>query len=853
MRIPSPSNNRPVIPVPEDEDLLAKTRQTSTGIEKGCDIFTHLVVTERVVESLACLFRGTPRSRIFDHSSKLTHWLASLHDIGKMTPSFQEKIYASLNKKLRPDSTIHHAFLSQLILRAKGDLFACLAGAHHGSIAKGPPLLNDKDPLLGDASWAERRDALISRLQTTLNLPDLHPELINELPEDLMLGAVILSDWLSSGMDIPHGEMPSKELIHQVVSKTGLSPRSVEKGKTFEDLFIFSPNAVQKIIGEQSNRGNLYIIESEMGSGKTEAALYLAYKLLEKNQANGLYFALPTKLTSEKIVERVEEFLTRAMPQGHHEKALLIHGQSWIDWIPDEINNHQENAEDNSHNNFFLSKKRALLAPFAAGTIDQALLSVVNAKHNALRAFALSGKVVIIDEVHSYDTYTGSLVKALSDSLREWGCTVIILSATLTKEARSNLLGDHNSTNIRSTAYPLLSIKREESIEEYTLPSQASRHIEISHSYEEEDCLKAAILKAYEGQQVLWIDNTIAKAQEIYSKLAASCPPEIETGLIHSRFPLCIRERNEHYWSTLYGKHSGAERHKRGRILVGTQVLEQSIDIDADFLITRLAPSDMLFQRMGRLWRHPGLNAIRPHDATCSAMILHNGKLDDSYPYLHNKKAFLPYELYTIKRTQDVWKNIRKVNLPSDIRPVLEATYCERQEEGDLHKLKQELKRDREILERKAAISRASLSEVQNDDRAETRINDEPVIDVLLLEAHNRGADYRKIIHSPFLDNPIIIPSRESSWKDKKKALRNLSRCMIRVSERKSPDYDGFPLEFLSHLLWTGDNSFRPVRAAFLDSSGRLLNLASKSSSSSFSLIYKNKTGYLTERYNEPY
>lgn len=855
MRIPPPSLNEPSLPVPDYGDCLAKTRKTDHGMEKGCDLFAHLVATERVAEALASVFRGTPRGWIFEDITKMVYWLAALHDIGKMTPVFLNKIYRALGQclfsSLPLDSNISHAFCSQVILSPLGTRFARLAGAHHGSAAKGPPLSTEGDALLGGTLWTERRKALILRLQQTLGLPDFRPESMEGLPSDLVLGAVILSDWLSSGMDIPHGECPEMEEIHRVVSRSGFSPVRIAAGKTFEELFTFSPNTCQKIAGEQAEQGNVYIIESEMGSGKTEASLYLAYQLLEQHQANGIYFALPTKLTSEKIVERIEEFLERVMPCEGRKNALLIHGQSWIDWMPDDNNDRHGRGDEGSVNSFFLSKKRALLAPFAAGTIDQALLSVLNVKHKALRAFALSGKVVVIDEVHSYDTYTGSLVKSLVDSLRKWGCTVIILSATLTREARANLLGEPKLLTDGSSAYPLVTVKRKDSVTEYPLPPAGTRTVSVRHATDEDYCLAMALEKACSGQQVLWIENTVAKSQEIYGKLAASCPSSVECGLIHSRFPLCERERKESYWSGLYGKHSAEDRRMRGRILVGTQVLEQSIDIDADFLVTRLAPCDMIFQRMGRLWRHPSLNVVRPPGAECCTLILHGAWLDGAYDYLRNEKTFLPYDLYTVKRTQDVWKPIDHVELPADIRPLLEEVYGDRPEEGTLLTLKMKLDAEKRAHERKALGSTAELSQVQDDDDgAQTRLNDEPIVDVLLLATDNKGDDFRHVIHSPFVDHPIIIPPRDAPWEDRKLAIKALSRCMIKVRESKAPRYDGFPVDFLSHLLWTGDGSFHPVRAAFLDPSGKLLNLSSQSAHPSKSksiLTYNGRIGYKCE------
>ena len=860
MKIPNPPPKTIIYELPADEQCLAKTRKVGEHIEKGCDIFTHLAVTEQIVEELGKVFQGTPRAFLFNDEFRMVHWLAALHDIGKMTPVFQRRIYESLGETLPgydssyPHIDISHAYCSEVILTIYGKVFAELAGAHHGSAAttNGLGLLRKNDPLLGGDIGIERRQKMVDRLKKELNLPDFQPKHVTNLPEDLVLGAVILADWLSSSMDIPFNVWPTRKEISQVVSESGFSPirlRKTEELENFERIFGFPPNDFQKVIGENSHRGHVYIVESEMGSGKTEAALYLASKRLATGEANGIYFALPTKLTSEKIFSRLEAFLNQIVPAEPQQSAILIHGQSWIDWMSnrDERTNTYEDGQ--LPNSFFLSKKRALLAPFAAGTIDQALLSVINVKHSALRAFGLSGKVVIIDEVHSYDTYTGSLIESLVKSLEEWGCTVIILSATLTRSARASLLGKPEWNTQGSHDYPLLTIKEEDgSVKEKSLPRPKEKSVQIRCSQCKQDCLSEALEKAYNGQQVLWIENTVDEAQDVFKKLSADAA-SIEVGLIHSRFPACVREQNENYWTNIYGKNGAAERVKKGRILVGTQVLEQSIDIDADFLITQLAPSDMLLQRIGRLWRHPSLNGSRAQDAQCEVMILCEKFVSNRY----NDKGFLPYDTYTINRSYEVWGKKTQIILPDEIRSTLEETYADRQEEGSLATLKSTLEIKKRELKLLAGKSQAKLSRAQSDDDdlAVTRLNDEPTVDVLLLARSNRGEDYRKVIHSPFLKEGIVIPPRDAPWKDKEKAIRALTRCLIRVRESLAPAYEDFEIEFLSHLLWTGNQDFRPLRAAFVHDGGKLVDFAGNPShfgkkpfQLGKNLTYNGKIGY---------
>ncbi|MEN3752597.1 DEAD/DEAH box helicase [Mangrovibacter sp. SLW1] len=197
---------------------------------------------------------------------------------------------------------------------------------------------------------------------------------------------------------------------------------------------------IEQVVGP-----GVYILEAQMGMGKTEAALYAAYQLLSKGKATGIYFALPTQLTSNKIYDRFNTFLEQIVSAETPKRSLLLHSNAWLQ-------NSEAGEEGSPGGSWFNQSKRGLLAPFAVGTIDQALMAVMNVKHGFVRAFGLAGKVVILDEVHSYDLYTGTILNELVAFLRQIDCTVIILSATLSQDRREALLQQTTT----STAYPLI-------------------------------------------------------------------------------------------------------------------------------------------------------------------------------------------------------------------------------------------------------------------------------------------------------------------------------------------------------------------------------------------------------------
>ena len=821
------------------EQCLAKT----CGMQKGCNEYTHLVLCALTVRALRDVFRGTPRENLI---SVAAEWLAALHDIGKATPGFQQKIYAALGEF--PDLGVQvaradHAEYSGWILRERyGKSFAALAAAHHGIARKlpNPQFYNDSAAVCGGEGWSALRKQIREEVIAALKLEPCDTTSLPAWQAPLVLGAVVLADWICSGLELPWGAPCDAIDLSEAVAAAGFAPLRVTPDLDFEAIFEFQPNPLQQVCRRKPVPGEIVIIESEMGSGKTEAALYMAYQMLAAGQADGIYFALPTQLTSEKIHARLNQFLSRIIPAEKHHGALLIHGDAWLEW-----NLRTTDPEDcttpENPDSWFQTRKRALLAPFGAGTIDQALLAVLNVKHNAVRAFGLSGKVVIIDECHSYDHYTGFLLKKLIRELRHYQCTVIVLSATLTGEARREFaLLEPQQPAQPLLPYPLVTWSHPSNGGELTPFSGAdARTVKVAFTENLAETLQLALEKAARGEQVLWIENTVSMAQQVFLMLS-SCAGDCEIGLIDSRFPRWRRSENENKWVGLLGKNGEKKRLERGRILVGSQILEQSLDIDSDTLITRLAPMDMLFQRIGRLWRHRKLDFSRPTGAERRAVILKDPRLDQPEQILPDCDALLPYEAYPLCRTCEALKDKRLLTLPDDIRPMLEAVYRRRTESGALRAMQERLERKIETLERQARIAAGPVMDVRNDDHATTRINDLPTVQILLLEKNNRGKPLTDVLYSPFDGAPITLPSPSASKSSHVEAARRIMRTLITVPEHHAPRYDGFTAEFLASAIWIGNDSFRPIRVAYLDSDGRLLDRAANP----LPFRYHEKIGY---------
>ena len=713
------------------EQCLAKSYKLNGKFLPGRDVETHCRIVGAVAEEL---FRRMPRSlhRFFPEGFPLA---VSLHDVGKVFPSFQSMIHSAVGDEipelkaqvpLFKDNVPRHSEVSWAALRAvlgKSSAVAEIAGWHHGCA---PKACHAETPICGGPEWQLRRVELIKRLRGSQDWPEVTTE------EELVMlkGLTVVADWIGSGSLFDNPAEAWEPLVPQAVDDAGFRPVNVLPGRSFQDIFGFPPNAMQETMSLSVVEPGVYVLEAPMGIGKTEAALFSAYRMMESGKATGLYFALPTQLTSNKIHERLRPFLKSIIDSNSLNLAdpLLLHSMAWL------YATHEEDGPNAS--SWFEHSKRGLLAPFGAGTLDQALMAVINVRHPAVRSFGLAGKVVILDEVHSYDAYTGTLLNVLVRHLRSLGCTVIILSATLTKSRLRSIV---EKEGLMGEAYPLITSSSVKGTKETGVEGCGPEAtVMVGIGAVEEEALEEALLRAEGGQQVLWIENTVAEAQKLFRKVSARASGmDIETGLLHSRFTPADRQRNESRWTGLYGRLS-KDRGLAGRILVGTQVLEQSLDIDADFLVTKLCPTDMLFQRMGRLWRHAGTR--RPAGARRECRVI-SPSMESA---IRDERAFGPsgavYSPYVLSRTLEVWNGRETVKLPGDIRPLLERTYADRPLEFEPSLL---MKRQRTELEkRRSEMETYALSHRSNgqtlSDAAATRFIEDDLSSLLIVSELGR-------------------------------------------------------------------------------------------------------------------
>lgn len=656
-------------------------------------------------------------------------FLAGLHDLGKACPVFQvacQKEYPQVVQQLKAagfpfeqaDWTAHgivsawslkELFQQELGLdRETAHILAVAIGGHHGTIITSGNLKELGPRQRGSGSWDTARLTLCRTLAQTLELNDLgqfHP------PSDPMTlntftialaGFISFSDWLGSMSDYFRFAEPDvtlagyAELAYnqakdalQKLGWLGWSPP--QTNLSFEQLFPFPPRPLQQAIAtlvgnRQVAPPALVIVEAPTGEGKTEAAWYLADRWLAEHQQRGVYVAMPTQATSNQMLGRVKIFLEKRYPE-QETNLLLLHGDALFSAEMEQLKLAaigDSSDETVVAHAWFLPKKRSLLAPFAVGTVDQSLLAVLQTKHFFVRLFGLSHKTVIFDEVHAYDTYMNTLLRRLLAWLRQMGASVILLSATLPAKTRQVLVEAYTGQPFEQPVeYPAITWATAQSCEvsktsqlfSGVIPLEASQARTINLDWIKPDTLLETIRAAVEtGGCVAVLCNTVNQAQAIYRLLEAEkLAPDDDLILFHARFPFYLRQKIEEAVLEKFGKPDETKPNRRPQkaIVVATQVIEQSLDLDFDLLISYLAPVDLLLQRAGRLHRH--YRPLRPTGLETPRLLLVQPELENDIPQLGVDK--LVYAPYILLRSYLALHNKPELRIPADVQPLIEAVY----------------------------------------------------------------------------------------------------------------------------------------------------------------------------------
>ncbi|HEX8237987.1 MAG TPA: CRISPR-associated helicase Cas3' [Abditibacteriaceae bacterium] len=570
------------------------------------------------------------------------------------------------------------------------------------------------------ATWQPLREELAQMLWTVLEPPSYtSKEFAHAVTTGMMLsGLVILADWIASNHEVfnyrtlhCHNEPQkyfeaSRELAQQTIDRLELLPvpQTVAPKLAFEHVWPLLPKelrpsqqALQDLILQGGIAPGLAIIEAQMGEGKTEAAIYLAEHWNAQRHTSGAYVALPTQATSNQMHGRYRKYLQDRRPGQH---TRLVHGMAWlVDEAsraePSLVNEGATPAEEAALENerrmfheWFRPLRRALLASDGVGTVDQALMAALHVKFGALRLLGLRSKVLIVDEVHAYDAYMNTILKHLLQWCRALEIPVILLSATLSHRQKQELIAAYGGrtqelTSDQPEAYPLLTfVATDGTTRTVEVESKQHRTLDlIPHVgwLDNVDAIAELALKRIEsGGCACVLMNSVKGAQDVFSAVQRLLKNKADKALakenlilFHARFRAEAREEIEKLIEARFGKDATLEAGTRPQraLVIGTQVLEQSLDIDFDFFISQLAPVDLLLQRSGRMWRH---KRKRPfgQKPTLEVLLPPAG----IWEFGVSQKIYAPEVLL---RTLGVLHGREEIKLPWQFRPLIEAVYSE--------------------------------------------------------------------------------------------------------------------------------------------------------------------------------
>lgn len=683
-----------------------------------------------------------------DQAAQFFSWLLCWHDVGKFSHSFQQ-LYShsdfSFSDKLsRNYEYISHSSLgywlwndylsefSELFplsvlsarkLRRVIAMWMPLTTGHHGH----PPEFIQKVNNFRQQDKEAARDFLltIKPLFPLVEIPEYWDddegiEQVNHLSW-FISAVVVLADWIgSSTRYFPRiaAKMSVEHYWEQAIikAKEAVSvfppPAEIAKFSGITTLFPFiqHPTPLQQKVLQldiSPDGAQLFILEDVTGAGKTEAALILTHRLMAAGKARGLYLGLPTMATANAMFDRLAASWLALYQQDYRPSLVLAHSaRGLMDRFNQSIwSGDVTGSEDPDDSQPFCqgcaawfadSNKKALLAEVGVGTLDQAMMAVMPFKHSNLRMLGLSQKVLLADEIHAYDQYMSRILESLIEKQARDGNSTILLSATLSQQQRERLITAFAKGAKYRVEVPLLGyddypwltqVTRSEVVSSRVeTRKEVERSVNVGWMHNEHECIERIGQAVRHGRCIAWIRNSVDDAVRIYRQLVSLgvVSPENLT-LFHSRFAFYDRQRIENQTLDLFGKQSAVQR--RGKVIIATQVIEQSLDIDVDEMISDLAPVDLLLQRAGRLQRHirdrygqvkisgqderdtPELLILAPEwdDSPCEDW-LSSSMRNSAYVYPDHGRLWL---------TQHVLRQQGDIRMPQSARLLIESVYGE--------------------------------------------------------------------------------------------------------------------------------------------------------------------------------
>lgn len=657
------------------EDWLSLPRHLMDSAEVGRLLWSHWIapgVRAQLERALDLQGEG----------ERLAAWLAGVHDVGKASPDFQGQLMARAGMEVFADRVIDaglplagppatgqavpHSVTSAAAIRswlserlpglkrADAAVVAEIAGAHHGLPARRGAVRSVL--AFRKAQWAAVHDELLDGMtamtQAEAVLRRVTAARMTREHQMQLTALVIMADWLASNQELFPLNVPSSESswvraqdAWEQVDLAGVwTTRPLPEGEAdaYADRFSWPegrhPWPVQEEVlrvARTMDGPGLICVEAPMGVGKTEAALMAADVLAQRFGRHGVMVAAPTMATSDALFARVRAWAERAGSEVVPASMFLAHSKAALNEevrsLPQRGLGVRSVAEDRADergsvvaHQWLAGRKKGLLSNIAVGTVDQVLFMALQSKHVMLRHLALSSKVVVIDEVHAYDTYMSQYLGRAMYWLGVYRTPVVLLSATLPREAKQKLIAEYaaglDQARPRPDAvpgsgdeYPVLTVADRSGVR--VVPTEASgrQHRVRVQSISDDDMTLAGMMRQVEEQGgcLLVVCSTVARAQHAYA-LAKDAVGQ-DARLLHARFTSADRLERERELLDELGPDArlGHGRPQR-RIVVATQVVEQSLDLDFDAMVTDVAPVDLILQRCGRVHRHERAATERP-------------------------------------------------------------------------------------------------------------------------------------------------------------------------------------------------------------------------------------------------
>lgn len=595
-------------------------------------------------------------------------------------------LFGEAQKRCDPTFKPQHSVTSDVILRRQLEMLfpgadytaictlTAAAGCHHGVPSNLPyhELLRDDTKLPPLNLHLDRHGASCARVWAALTRDILdrtgaHSALekiigaggVTIMDQLTIAGFVSMSDWIASNQELfpltesgAHSSSESRAAaaLDQLNLTQSWSPEP-DRPIPFSQRFGWPENAMLRACQRTAQAAvkglddpALVVISEEMGRGKTEAALLAAEEIAKARGAGGLAFGLPTQVTANAMLPRISDWLRSFSTAENQHSLRLAHGRAHLSPEFERLVRHtravnaeqNENADDGVIAHTWFSGRKSLLSDFSVSTVDQILMTALKSRYVTLRHLGVSGKVVIFDEVHSLDPYSTAYLERTLMWLAAHQTSVILLSATLDSAVQNRLeqayargLGRRQPTAAAQLpSYPQVSATTLEGTQRYdvdTLDEHRRVHLDIIDD-------NLAFLRrnieqlTSEGGVVGIVCNTVQRAQDAYRVLSDFWPEE--TVLLHSQLTAAQRAQIETHLTDQLGKKSSRDsadpssQRPYRQIVVGTQVLEQSLDVDFDLLVSDFAPVDALAQRAGRLHRHDRPDSDRPSQLRCARMLL---------------------------------------------------------------------------------------------------------------------------------------------------------------------------------------------------------------------------------------